>query len=291
MLAQLDFLIQQVAELVQRRALTDRRMGYVWMIVPLLPVVVGIVLVASFIQLIVSIIPTISNVQQASATVVGSFFALYGVALILFYIVGLFGAFALYYLFDRRNAHFKRQHQLFKTLATYFAARATVPNDENVWNLSKNAEDAIYDEQNRPAGIWAMLYIFVNPIAGLIAAYDLTQDLRRHEERQFEYQAALRNVMLEAGNSFPPPTSSRSHKRDAMLFLILTAITGGLFWIYWFYTLLKDYNDHFRDQAAFEDQILLALKPTPQTRPCQACGGPVPENAKFCPFCGRPQTI
>lgn len=283
-------MIQQVEELVQRRALTDRRMGYVWMIVPLLPVVVGIILVASFIQLIVSIIPTMSNVQQASASVVGSFFALYGLALVSFYIVGLFGAFALYYLFDRRNSHFKRQQQLFKTLATYFAAKATVSTDENAWKLSKIAEDTIYEEQNRPAGIWAMLYIFVNPIAGLIAAYDLTQDLRRHEERQFEYQAALRNVLLGAGDTPPSPVSSRFHKRDAILFLILTAITGGLFWIYWFYTLLKDYNDHFRNQATFEDQLLLALKPMPQTRSCLACGGPVPENAKFCPFCGRPQT-
>jgi hypothetical protein len=287
MQAQSDFVIQEVEELIRKRTLTDRRMGYIWMIVPLLPVLVGIVLVASFIQIVVSIIPTITTAQQPSSTMATSFFALYGLAIISLYIVGILGALAIYYLFDRRNLHFKRQQQLFKRLATYFATTAS--NDANVWRISKLAEDAIYEEQQRPAGVWAILCLFVNPIASLVAGYDLTQDLHKHEENQFEYQAALRNVLLGAGGT-PSSAPSRAHKRDALFFVVLTAITGGLFWIYWFYTLLKDYNEHFSDQAALEDEILSTLKPTLRTHPCPACGGPVPESAKFCPFCGRQQT-
>jgi hypothetical protein len=89
--------------------------------------------------------------------------------------------------------------------------------------------------------------------------------------------------------SLSPLPSGRLHKRDPFLFLILTAITGGLFWIYWFYKLLEDYNEHFQDQALFEDQVLASLKPKIPSKQCHSCGGPVPEEAKFCPFCGKSQ--
>jgi hypothetical protein len=84
----------------------------------------------------------------------------------------------------------------------------------------------------------------------------------------------------------------KTRKRDSMLFLLLTIITAGLFWIYWFYTLLRDFNEHFANQALFEDRILAVLKPAavPHEKKCAACGGSVPPSAKYCPFCGAAQT-
>jgi hypothetical protein len=114
--------------------------------------------------------------------------------------------------------------------------------------------------------------------------------LHKHEELQSNYQTTLLSALSETGVAPLTLPPSRLHKRDPMMLIILTAITAGIFWIYWFYTLLKDYNEHFQDQAQFEDQILTLLTPQPKARNCGTCGGAVPENAKFCPHCGRQQT-
>ena len=294
MASQIDSTLLRIEELVRRRSSTDRRMGYIWMIVPLLPALAAVVIGASLLGILGSILPRISSItqpqtaQSAITPIVGEIFAVYGLAIVIFYVVLLIGALAFYYMIDRRNRHFVRQQLLFSTLHRYLAVKA--PDSENVSRLGHIAEDSACDERDRPAGVWALLTLFVTPIVGLLAAYNLTQDLRRHEDLQSVYQTTLANAFSDA--SIQPPTFSpyKFHRREPFLFIILAAITAGLFWIYWFYALLKDYNDHFTDQAKFEDQILNSLRPPEATKPCVACGASVPRNAKFCPICGKAQT-
>ncbi len=285
-------LIQHIEDLMHRRTSTDRRMGYVWMLVPILPIVVAISLVISFIGVLISTIPNLANIQQPQSAlpVVSEILGLYGFAILSFYLVLLIGAFALYYLIERRNNHTRRQQQLFSTLERYLAQETKSSGSGNISRLARVSEESTFEERDRPAGLWSMLYLFVTPVVGLVVAYNLTQDLQKHEELQATYQTALISALSDAGLRPPPIASYKPHKRDALLFIILTAITGGLFWIYWFYTLLKDYNEHFQDQAHFEDEILTSLKPEPTAMGCASCGEPVPENAKFCPHCGKKQT-
>ncbi len=292
MSTQPELLIQRIEDLIRRRSSTDRRMGYVWMIVPILPIIAGIAIAVSIIGILVSAISRVGSLQQPqnAAPIVGEILGLYGFAIMSLYLVLLVGSFALYYLIDRRNAHFKRQQQLFSMLPTYLASREKAPRAESNYRLAQLSEDSVLEERDRPAGLWAVLYLFVTPIVGLIVAYSLTQDLRKHEDLQSAYQTSLVGAFSEAGIQLPTFASDRAHKRDPILLIILTAITAGLFWIYWFYTLLKDYNEHFRDQTRFEDQILASLKPQPATNPCATCGGAVPETARFCPNCGRPRS-
>lgn len=287
-----ELLIQRIEDLIRRRSSSDRRMGYVWMIVPILPIFVGIAIAVSIIGILVSAISKVGSLQQPqnAAPIVGEILGLYGFAIMSLYLVLLVGSFALYYLIDRRNAHFKRQQQLFSLLPTYLSSREKPPRAESKYQLTQLSEDSVLEERDRPAGLWAVLYLFVTPIVGLIVAYSLTQDLRKHENLQSAYQTSLVGAFNEAGIQLPTFSPDRAHKRDPILLIILTAITAGLFWIYWFYTLLKDYNEHFQDQTRFEDQILASLKPQPATKPCATCGGAVPETARFCPNCGRPRS-
>ncbi len=290
--AQSGILLERIEELIRRRSSTDRRMGYVWMLVPILPVLVGIALVVSFIGILASAFSRISSLQQPQGAVraIGAIIGLYGVAIFSLYLTLLIGAFAFYYLVDRRNNHFKRQQQLFLTLQKYLASKTNSPASDNLSRLSQLSEESIFEEQDRPAGLWSILYLFVTPVVGLILAYNLVQDLRKHEELQSSYQETLVKALSETGGQTVTLTSSGAHKRDPILFIVLAAITGGLFWIYWFYTLLKDYNEHFLDQSNLEDQILGMLRPQPSNRACVTCDGAVPENAKFCPHCGNKQT-
>lgn len=277
--------------MIRRRSSTDRRMGYVWMIVPVLPILVGIGLAVSLIGILASAFSRIGSLQQPASAIpaAGAILALYGLAIVSFYTILAFGAFATYYMIERRNGHFRRQQRLFSTLQEYLTSKTGVAGNENGFRLWQSSEESALEERDRPAGLWSVLYLFVTPIVGLIVAFNLTQDLRRHEELQANYQTALLGALNEAGFVTPTLPPSRLHQRDPLLFIILTAITGGLFWVYWFHTLLKDYNQHFQDQAQYEDQILAVLKPHSPTRKCVTCGGAVPESAKFCPQCGTQQ--
>jgi hypothetical protein len=96
--------------------------------------------------------------------------------------------------------------------------------------------------------------------------------------------------LVEAGFQETNFAAYKPRDRDPVLFVILTAITGGLFWVYWYYTLLSDYNEHFTDQAKFEEELLKSLIPPSTQGTCRRCGGTVPPAARFCTNCGSPQT-
>ena len=275
-----------------RRSITDRRMGYAWMIVPILPIVLATAVGAAVFGVVISAIskmgtiPQPQNAQSALTPVMAGVFAVYGLSIFGFFIVLLFGAAAFYFMVDRRNQHFARQQLLFSSLHSYLLGSAKTGSSNSISRLRYFSDDSVFGERHRPAGVWAILFLFVAPIAGLALPYDLTRDLSFHEELQIKYQTTLVDALREAG--YQPPTfpPSKLHKREPLFFVILSAITAGLFWIYWFYTLLKDFNDHFADQARFEDQILLLLRPPLPAKACKNCGGSVPGNARFCPSCG-----
>jgi len=286
-------MLDRVEELVARRQTSDRKMGYIWMVVPILPMLLGIAIAASIASIIISSLSQIGTINGPTSAipVVAQILGLYAFAIISVYAILVLGAIAIYYLIDRRNNHFRRQQQLYKTLGAYMSTREAANPGQDASKLSQLTEDSMFEERDRPAGLWAILYLFVTPITSLIVAYDLTVDMRRHEERQLAYHTALTKALAEIGAQPQSIPSPNFHKRDALLYLILTAITAGLFWIYWFYILLKDYNQHFRAQAMEEDAILTILKPRRPSTICQTCGGPVVEGSNFCPFCGRPQSM
>ena len=262
------------------------------MIVPVLPIILSTLVGAAVFGIVISAIakmgtiPQPQNAQSVLTPVMADVFAVYGLSIFGFFIVLLFGAVAFYYMVDRRNQHFARQQLLFSSLHRYLSSAAQTGASESISRLRHISEDSVFGERPRPAGVWAILFLFVSPIAGLALPFDLTHDLSFHEELQTKYQTTLIDAFREAG--YQPPTfpPTKLHKREPLLFIILSAITAGLFWIYWFYTLLRDYNEHFAEQARFEDQILLLLKPPVPTKVCKTCGGSVPGNARFCPSCG-----
>ena len=262
------------------------------MVVPVLPIVMSTAIGGAVFGIVVSAIarmgtiPQPQNAQSVLTPIIGEIFALYGLAILGFYLVLLIGALAFYYMLDRRNRHIVRQQLLFSNLQHYLSITTSDGSGEAISHLGHTSEDSIFGEHQRPAGVWAILFLFLSPIVGLVVPYDLTQDLHAHEELQAIYQNKLVDALREAGlqtSTFPP---LKLHKRDPLLYIILSAVTAGLFWIYWFYALLKDYNEHFAEQARFEDQLLSLLKPSSPTRICKTCGGTIPDNARFCSSCG-----
>lgn len=215
-------MLQLIEKLIQKRVSTDRKMGYVWMIVPILPILVGVTLLVALIGIVVSSLGSLQSSGSQAVSAIAGIFGLYASALVAVYSILLLGAFAFYYLIDRRNRHFKRQRQLFNTLSEYLASMNDSVTSENVAKLSLLSEETILEEHERPAGVWAVLYVFVTPIVGLVVAYTLTQDLRKHEDRQQEYQQTLPLAFGEVGLRQPLISSFRRHNRDPILFIVLS---------------------------------------------------------------------
>ena len=232
-----DAMLERIETLVRRRTESDRRMSYAWMIVPILPLAAAIAILSSFVGIIVSILPRVSNLTQTTAQnaftpVVAGLLALYGLAVTVYFGVLFLGALSFYFMIERRNRHFVRQQLLYSALYQYLASKKT--DSASVANLGYLTEDSAAQDNPKPAGIWALLFMFVSPIIGLILSYTLTRDLRKHEAAQSKFQTELAASLGEAGFVQPDFSSYRPRGSDPILFLILSAITGGLFWIYWY---------------------------------------------------------
>jgi chromate transport protein ChrA len=116
--------IDRIEELIHRRSSTDRKMSYIWMLVPLLPIVLGLAIAVSLIGVIISAVSKLGNAAtqttQASALpIVGAIAAVYAGGIVALFVVLLLGCFAFYNMIERRNAHIRRQQQLFLAIQTY----------------------------------------------------------------------------------------------------------------------------------------------------------------------------
>lgn len=92
--------------------------------------------------------------------------------------------------------------------------------------------------------------------------YWLGKDIKEHDTRWGIFSSSARIAMSKLG--FPYPNTlgygtTELPERSFALYLILTLFVSP-FVYYWWYTLIKDPNDHFRSQWVFEDELLATMK-------------------------------
>jgi len=303
---------------IRKRFESDRIMGYIWMIVPILPLLLAILGAAIFIGLILTAIATgITTPAPTGLIPIGfmeGILILAWIGLILVgFIVSIFGAIALYYMISRRNDHFRRQRMLTSILLPYLETKLKEKgrSSNSISALALLNRDSEYEETEKSPAVWAILYLFVTPIVGLYVFHFLTHDLYKHFKRQVDLGRSLEALLKDLDIQFVSPTQYEVKRRETILYIILTVVTVGLFWIYWFYLQLKEYNEHFKSQWKLEDQLMNTLRtqmeglpletraPTLPMAPlpslflslkyCQYCGKAIPLDAKFCDLCGKQQ--
>lgn len=88
----------------------------------------------------------------------------------------------------------------------------------------------------------------------------MTQDTATHDRDWTDFATETRISFakagaaagdLEVGHYVPP--------RPSALYILMTAITGGLFMFYWWYVIIKDGNTHYNKQAWFEEALMRML--------------------------------
>jgi hypothetical protein len=303
---------------IRKRFESDRMMGYIWMIVPILPLLLAILGAAILLGFILRVIaagisgptPTAPFPTDSMAAIL----MLGWIGLILVgFIISVFGAVALYYMISRRNNHFRRQRMFTSILLPYLEVKlkekGRSPN--TISALALLNRDSEYEETEKSPAVWAVLYLFVSPIVGLYVFHFLTHDLYKHFKRQVDLGRSLEASLKDLDIQFVSPAQYEIKRRETILYIILTIITVGLFWIYWFYLQLKEYNEHFKSQWKLEDQLMNTLRtqmeglppethgpalPTAPQAPshvglkyCQYCGKAILLDAKFCDLCGKQQ--
>ncbi len=82
-----------------------------------------------------------------------------------------------------------------------------------------------------------------------------------HDRRNAAFYSSARKALSKLGFKPGPPYSAWTlPERSFWLYLLLSIVTVGIFTFYWWYSLLKDPNEHFKVQWQFEDNLMSTLQ-------------------------------
>lgn len=180
-------------------------------------------------------------------------------------LIGIMGALLLltliYKLIKRRNEHFKR-HQLLEEdiveVLHLLARKKGTKIEDRLASIERSVREAKLTEKEESAFLWAILCFFI-PFLALYVGYFLMRDFYRHERREDFFVEDLEKTAKTIVAFKTPRRFHKTPDRNVVLYIVVTILTGGLFGIYWLYTLIVDPNNHFDQQAKWENKILSSL--------------------------------
>ncbi len=244
---------------------SDSQMSAAWIIVPILPIIGGVLFFVSIFAAALLFTPTPPTGTTTGTTFAfGTFFALLGLFYLGLFVVAIVFIIMLYKLVKRRNTHFARQLFLYEDLintARELAAKKGVDLSLPLNNLDRTYREARVEETEKSAALWAILSVIV-PLLVWYVYYFLMKDFFKHERKEELFFEDLNRALITAGVSMNLPRRTVPiPDRSFILYLILGIITGGIFYIYWIYVLLEDPNNHFRQQTMIEDTVISQVTP------------------------------
>jgi multisubunit Na+/H+ antiporter MnhB subunit len=261
--------LKNIRKDIRMRKESDRQMSSVWLLVYLLSICVFVIAAG---YTLVTLLDFFSSIDFSNPQLYPySYGALPEEFASVWLTTGLTGLvnFAvstvfMYLLVNRRGTHFKRQKFLSEDIITTVNSLAKIKNvdvEASVLSLERSVREANAEETEKSAILWAILSAFV-PIVSLYVYYFLMKDFDMHERREDGFWEDLSRTFKKFGVNFSVPrrTEPMPH-RSAVLYLILTIVTMGLFGVYWFFVMLKEPNEHFKRHIEAENQLLAALEP------------------------------
>ncbi len=237
---------QRIIETVSQRGNTDEIIPEWWVLLPILAVLLSVVVsIAGF------FIPALFIVS-IGASIVGTI-----IVLIL-----------IYKLLKRHNLHLVREAALRRSIIDYFRFKGEEKGaGMNVYPYTQAMEgidrEGLAVEKPQDALLWTILCIIpiINYVAYILIGYWLTNFSPGHDRRFFAFaqntqyagnQVGMQNILPQMWRPVP--------ERSFILYIILTIITFGLFAIYWAYVLIKDLNEHFKNEWEFEDALVAQMQ-------------------------------
>ncbi len=286
---------EQLVPIVNHKDRTDVRISTLWVIIPFIGlIIVGIVI---FTVVLADVFASIESGEYDPDDPAGLYSMdnmAYSVALNVIS-AGLYIVLALltYYLVKRHNEHFARERR-FRDVIISFSEKSTgagfqystPPNAETkrsptLWagviafpvvmtlaGMVAMGTITSADDPNVGAYVLFVLALSIVALVMLVAEfylfYFLTVEMSNHHKRWMgfvrETKALLGRAGYTAGGLFEP---MRLPDRSIAVYVIASVFTGGLFVFYWWYSIVKDGNEHFSHHRHFEDQLVAFLTTRP----------------------------
>jgi len=255
----INFEIKEVLERLRRaireRESTDIKISGVWILV----VIFAPILIAISAFIFLSSSGGLSGVSvsfSSSTSEVGVLF----LSLIVGAIAAALIAVLYYKLIYRMNLHFKRssmlRESLIDLLSTISRSKGSSVELGHIKTIHSELE---LKEAKRSPGLHAILSIII-PFYWLYVGYFLTSQWQEHEAREKIFFKNIADEFRSLGVNIPTIYWEEMPRRSPGLYTVLTLILGGLFAIYWLWTLIKDPEHHFISHRRFEDTILDSIE-------------------------------
>ena len=264
----MDVSLGNIRKDIRMQEESDRQMSSVWVLVSLVPLIVGIVAAGYFVVSFMNVFSTLdfSDPQWYDYSynwIPEEFVTVYLVVMLIGIANSAVSLVLIYLLVNRRGTHIKRQNFLSEDIIAtigYLAKTKEVDVEANLAALERTVKEANYDETKKSPILWAILSVFV-PFVLLYVYYFLMTDFIRHERREDRFWDDTNKALTKLGVDFSVPRrTSAIPDRSFVLYLILVIVTAGLFMVYWLYILLKVPNEHFKHHIQSENQLLTALE-------------------------------
>ena len=180
---------------------------------------------------------------------------------------GIYGLYVLYQLVRRGRAHNRRRAELLDA-ATAFAweqARARGHAEELRPCFERIAERmrALHElnAEFRDPALWVVITIATLGLAQFPAWASVDHDLARHDDAERAIESDLATIYSRMGAYLAPPSTTPSTPRHrARRRIAATLATLGLYAIWWVRDLMREGNQHFRENWRFEDDLANASR-------------------------------
>lgn len=178
---------------------------------------------------------------------------------------GIYGAYVLYKLLERREQHFERMASLRRHLLDILRARAGAdgrgeelgPALDELGQLDRGAASRDRYGEKTPV-LWLVLGILTG-VTNFYVYYFLNDDFYAHGASESAFFDKAASLMAALGIDWDAPAMAAVPKRPFARYLLLTLLTLGLYGIYWWYTLITDPDRHFEAHNRWEPGLRAAL--------------------------------
>ncbi len=175
---------------------------------------------------------------------------------------GIYGLYIIYKLVQRRDEHFRRMASVADSAIAALREKARGREELIAPELAQLEQVRMRMNTmaaERGAAIWLLICLLTG-IGSLILYYLLMQDYVQHDQTEAHFFTLMSGALAKLGLSAQASQAMPSvPQREFVTFLLLSIVTCGIYGFYWMYVMIKDFNDHFMAQVAWEDFLVQAL--------------------------------
>lgn len=257
--------IQKIEEARRQRKKTDRMMSPLWILWPivayiiliLISLIVGGLFGAMFDDETSDEDYWQSGEEETDEELFDEFLAAIGIIILAMFIFGLILIYPWYLMIKRRTDHFQRESLLREGLLEHFkekSYRTGINLSQEIATIGSLHAEANSVEQPKSPILYSIIMIIIPYIGPFYVLYFLMKDIYIHHNRTIAIMQNTQSAANRLGRAIVAPTWKTLPGRSFVIYFIISCCCP-IFGLYWQYSIIKDYNDHFKAQAHFEDQL------------------------------------